>query len=177
MYSNLAAKPNSLRSNSSFVEIITKYPQIFQPGSGVFFYDGLWSHSAIVVNPLSTLTNYFSPITSPGNSPAIVEQDGKFDYLLSNDYSIKYDEKTGLPIRNPNPERQIRSIDDTTNQNLTQISIVPTSLIYPSAYNLDTALMPNTMTGDGKNCLVVEQGQNNEYSLLYCPALPSGATP
>jgi len=173
VYENIAASPNALRNNLSFGEIVDRYPQIFQNGSAVFYYDrfyGDWAHTGIIVRQSLPSTNLLYP-DSPvvGNRPAIVEQDGRFDYV--------FDEDGTIIGRNPSPNRQIRSIDDTTNQNLTQISVVPVSEIKPDLYDLDTSTMQVVPTNDGKTCFVVDQGGQGEYSLLYCPASPSGVTP
>ncbi|MCP5463365.1 MAG: hypothetical protein H7A34_09415 [bacterium] len=172
VYENIVTPPNALRNNLSFGEIIDRYPQIFQNGSAVFYYDSSyedWSHTGVIVRQPLPSTNLLYP-DSPtvGNRPAVVEQDGWFDYIL--------DEK-GYLIRNPDPVRQIRSIDDTPNQNLTQISIVPSALIEPRLYNLDTSTLPTTSTNDGNTCFVVDQGGTGEYSLLYCPESQPGVMP
>jgi len=163
VYSNVAGQPGVLRDQPSFNSILQNYPQIFKPGSAVFYYNSIyynsdpeidkfaWQHASILVTPHNQ-TNFFSPSFANFISrPALVEQDGLFDF---ND----------LP-------RDIRSLDDTPNERLTQISIVPTQPIDPSLYNISPSELSSAIL-DGKSCYTVQAGGEGNFSLYYCPPTP-----
>ena len=155
-YSNVTGESGILRNQSSFNNILANYPQIFQPGSAVFYYSSNlypgvpgWQHASILVDDARMPTNFFSTSSSSLISrPALVEQDGLFD-------------SNGLP-------RDIRSLDDTPNTLLTQISIVPAQPIDTSLYNISPSGLP-TASLDGKSCYIVQSGGEGNFSLYYCP--------
>ncbi|GAB4424352.1 MAG: hypothetical protein Kow002_13880 [Anaerolineales bacterium] len=145
--------PGVLREKTSFQAIVENYPQIFRPGSAVFYYVagyGNWQHAALMVSAMEPSTNYFSSLSSSAQ-PMIVEQDGLFDF---------YD-----------MERQPRSFDDTSNLSITQISIVP-AVPTLTVFSIDTSsLIPTEI--DEKECFFLQRGGRESYSLVYCPPTAS----
>jgi hypothetical protein len=154
VYSNGRGEPGVLRDQPSFNNILENFPQIFQPGSAVFYYNSYyehkysWQHAAILVG-IDNPSNYFSPSSLNSNShPAVVEQDGLFDV-------------------NDKP-RAVRSLDDTGTTTLSQISLVPAQPINPAHYNISPSDLPAASL-DGKDCYILRSGGESEFSLYYCP--------
>lgn len=80
--------------------------------------------------------------------------------LLDTDYN---------PIRDPNPVREIRSLDDTNSSNIYQVSIVPITPINLEAYGFDVSQMsPVIVDGSAASCYTIEQGSQSDYSLQVC---------